>query len=111
MSKINRRRFLHHSFSAAAGVIAAPALLRSQSPNSKLGVAVVGVGGRGNSHLSAFVGDSRTEVRFIVDVDEKIGNDRCDQIEKKQGVRPRLVKDMRQALDSKDVDILSCATP
>jgi len=49
---LSRRRFLQHT-SAIAGAVAGsqlfgvPALLSAPSPNSKLGVAVIGVGGMG----------------------------------------------------------------
>jgi len=111
MSKINRRRFIQKSLGTGAGIIAMPYIGRVQGANEKLGVAVVGVGGRGNSHIGAFLGDARTEVRVIVDIDEKIGNYRAGQIEEKQGKRPILVSDMRHAFDSNDVDVMSTATP
>lgn len=111
MNKINRRSFLEKSIVAGAGIVAAPAILKSASPNSKLGVAVAGVGGRGNSHIGAFLSDKRTEVRYIVEVDSKIGEVRAYEIEKKQGRRPKVVADMREAFDSNDIDIFSTATP
>ncbi len=111
MSKINRRRFIQRSMGTGAALIAAPYIGRTQGANEKLGVAVVGVGGRGNSHIGAFVKDLRTEVRVIVDVDETKGNYRCNEIEEKTGKRPILVSDMRHAFDSNDVDIMSTATP
>lgn len=111
MSKVNRRRFIQRSIGTGVGIIAAPYIGRTQGANEKLGIAVVGVGGRGNSHIGAFINDVRTEVRVIVDVDETIGNYRCNEIEEKQGKRPILVSDMRHAFDSNDVDAISTATP
>lgn len=111
MSRINRRRFLGTTLSASAGALVLPAYLRAASPNSKLGVVVVGVGGRGGNHLDAYAGDPRTEVRFIAEVDEKIAANRAASVAKKQGTTPRIVRDLREALESKDVDVLSTATP
>ncbi|MCF7709527.1 MAG: Gfo/Idh/MocA family oxidoreductase [Verrucomicrobia bacterium] len=75
-------------------------------------MAVVGVRGRGNSHLGAFISDPRTEVRYIVEVDADVASKRAAEvIEKKQGRPVTVVKDMREAFDSKDVDIMSTATP
>jgi predicted dehydrogenase len=114
-SSITRRRFLHRTLAAgtAAAVTpwAAPYIARAQSPNERLGVAVVGAGGRGGSHLDAFSSDPRTYVLYVVDVDERIGNVRCEAVERKQGIRPKLVKDMREAFDDESVDIVSTATP
>ena len=48
----SRRRFLSNSLGAAALAGVAPAVLRGQNLNSKLNIAVVGVGGRGGSNMA-----------------------------------------------------------
>lgn len=112
MNRFNRRQFLGRSLIAGAGIAATPTLLRAAAPNSTLGVVVVGTGGRGNDHLNAFAANRRTEVRLIVEVDEKIGAARAEAVAKRQdGRRPRVVRDMREAFESKDVEIMSTATP
>lgn len=111
MTQLTRRGFVKTSAAAGLGVFAAPYIARAKSPNDKLAVAVVGAGGRGSSHVSAYLGDSRTEILYVVDADEKNGQSKCDAIEKKQGFRPTFVKDMREAFDDKSVDIMSTATP
>jgi len=83
----------------------------SKSPNERLNVACVGVKGRGGSHISAWAAKPDTMVTYVVDVDSKIGNGRVDEIEKRQGVRPKLVDDIRDVLEDKSVDIISVATP
>ncbi|MCA9064876.1 MAG: Gfo/Idh/MocA family oxidoreductase, partial [Planctomycetaceae bacterium] len=111
MSQSSRRQFLKTS-AAASTLFAAPWIARAATPFAdKLGVAVVGVNGRGSSHIGAYLGDSRTEIRTIVDVDEVVGNKRCEEIEKKQGFRPKLVTDMRRAFEDDSIDIVSTATP
>jgi predicted dehydrogenase len=55
--------------------------------------------------------DERTEVRIIVDADEAVANKRCDEIEKKQGTRPKPIIDMRRAFDDSSIDMISTATP
>jgi len=123
MSRKNRRQFLEESMFAAAAAAAASSPARclfaqdeqSSSPNERLQVAVVGANGRGNSHIGAFAngpGRKDTVITTIVDVDSKVGNKRADEIEKKQGgVRPKVVEDMRQALDDKSINIITVATP
>jgi len=111
MSKITRRRFVGNSLAAAAAVSATPYIVRAQGANEKLAAAVVGAGGRGGSHVGAFLGDSRTEITYIVDADESHGAKHCESIEKKQGFRPKLVLDMRKAFDDKALDIVGVATP
>ena len=48
---LNRRRFLQTSALGSASAIAFPNLVRSQSPNSRLNIGYIGVGGRGGSNL------------------------------------------------------------
>ena len=81
------------------------------SANDKLGVAVVGARVRGGVHLEAFVSRPDTEVRYVVDVDETVGNQRADEVGSKQGRKPKFVRDMRAAFDDPAVDIVSIATP
>jgi predicted dehydrogenase len=111
MSKINRRRFLRRSLTAAATVAAAPYIARAQGANEKLGAAVIGAGGRGGTHVGAFLGDSRTEIVCVVDADESHAAKHCDNIARKQGFRPKLYLDMREAFQDKAVDIIGAATP
>ncbi len=118
MSRYSRRRFLEDSLLAAVAAAAAPASRvfaseekQSTSPNEKLGVAVVGVSGRGRDHLRAFVERSDTEVTYICDADEEVGQIRTEKIAEKQGRKPRFVQDMRRIFDDPSVDIVTTATP
>ena len=109
MSKLNRRQF---TAAAAAGYfVACSSQAHSQSPNEKMGVVIAGVKGRGGSHIEGFHKDPRTEIRAIIDVDESIGPMRQAQIKDKQGKKPALLKDVREALELDGLDILTCATP
>ncbi len=49
---LSRRRFTQTLAASATGWLAAPALLRGQNLNSRLNVAVIGVGGRGAGNLA-----------------------------------------------------------
>ncbi|HID21721.1 MAG TPA: gfo/Idh/MocA family oxidoreductase, partial [Planctomycetaceae bacterium] len=109
MSHISRRRFLRDTLVGSAAISAAPYIAKAQAPNDKLGVAVVGCRGRGASHLSAFASDPRTVVLYIVDVDEKVGAKRCEMTAKKQGFKPKFVRDMREAFRDPAVDLVSTA--
>lgn len=108
---ISRRSFVGKSIAMAGVFTVASGSARPVSPNDKIGIAVVGAGGRGGSHIGAWLKDSRTEIQYIVDVDEKAGNKRCDSIAEEQGKRPTLVKDMRRAFDDESVNAVSTATP
>jgi len=112
MSSVNRRQFVKSAAATGAAFAVAPAIGRAgTSANDKIGACVVGVRGRGGSHLGGWLGDERTEVRAIVEVDETVAQKRADEIEKKQGTRPATYSDMRSAFESDDIDIVSTATP
>lgn len=109
---LTRRSFVKTAAVAGSAFAAAPAIGRAgTSANEKIGACIVGVNGRGNSHISAYLSDERTEIRAIVDVDEEVGNNRCEQIEKKQGLRPKFYTDMRKAFEDDSINIVSTATP
>src|SRR5262245_36296952 len=101
MSQRNRREFLEACmFAGAAAVVAGstPAPLSadtpaSRSPNEKLGIAVVGVRGRGGNHISAYAGRQDTEILYVVDVDREVGPNRSEGIAQRQGGRkPKFVE-------------------
>jgi len=67
---IDRRRFLKSTgVAAGSAVLGFPAITRCQSPNSKLGLALIGVGGRGRAHVQAAL-DSKEDIVALVDVNE-----------------------------------------
>lgn len=121
MAKFSRRQFLEDSALALAAATAMPtgrALAiddKKTAPKKNaaelLQVAVVGVRGRGGDHLAAFINDPNTVVAYVVDPDEKIGRRRAEEVGKRQKHMPKVVRDMRAALDDKSVDIVSIATP
>jgi predicted dehydrogenase len=55
--KVSRRRFLRDSTLTGAA-LGFPAILRSQSPNSKLNIAAIGVGGRGAANLKSVASEN-----------------------------------------------------
>jgi len=113
MKPLTRRQF---SSIVTAGAATAVVGLNTQSAraiaaNDVLGVAVVGVNGRGGDHIGGFHGDKRTEIRALVDIDSAVANKRADQVEKMQGRRPEVFTDMRKAFELDSIDIVSTATP
>jgi len=118
MKKFTRRRFLEDSLIAATAATAVPVSSvmaadrdKPVPASEKLGVMVMGVNGRGNSHIGGLAGKHGCEITYICDPDEKIGQQRVEQLEKSQGTKPKFVKDLREALDDKNLDIVTIATP
>ena len=62
-----RRQFLKQTTAASAGILGFPALLRSQSPNSLLNIAVIGCGGRGAANMAGITGEN---IVALCDVNE-----------------------------------------
>ena len=99
---------------AASSALAQPLLAankQEKGPNEVLSVAVVGINGRGKSHISGFTDSPDTEVVALVDPDEKVLNDRADDLAKKTGKRPTTYTDIRKMLEDQSIDIVSIATP
>jgi predicted dehydrogenase len=118
---MNRRHFLEDSMLAAAaaaamagGAVPLPAAetKSSSSPNEKLRGVVIGCHGRGGEHIAQLIKRNDVELAYICDVDMKVGNSRCEAIEKSlPGHKPKYAQDLRTALDDKSVDFVTIATP
>ncbi|MGY8655660.1 MAG: twin-arginine translocation signal domain-containing protein, partial [Verrucomicrobiia bacterium] len=72
-SQQTRRRFLQLSATtaAAASALGFPAILRSASPNSKLQVASIGVGGMGGATMNNVASHKGVEIVSLCDVEKK----------------------------------------
>lgn len=66
-SQISRRHFLGLT-AAGAGILGFPAILRSQSPNSRLNIAIIGCGGRGGADMAEMLEEN---IVAICDVNAK----------------------------------------
>ncbi len=124
MRFLNRRQFLHDS-AALAAAVAGTGLLgeaahaaerreaRKGDVNSRLNVAVIGVHGRGMSHVGAFAGNDRlnTVVATVCDADEAVIGPAMKHVEGKQGHLPKYEQDLRKVLEDKSIDVVSIATP
>jgi predicted dehydrogenase len=116
MSRLTRRTFLQSTLAAGATV----AIGGTKSSGNILGandtirVAVAGLNGRGGSHVGEFADKEkmeRVQVTHLVDPDTGTFAKRVKQVESKGGPTPKTVQDIRRVLDSKDVDVVTIATP
>src|SRR5688572_4851758 len=111
MKKMNRRSFLA---SAATGAVAMSIPARSWAQvlgsADDVRVAVVGFGSRGQSHISGLSKLKGVRLAGLCDVDTTIlGKEQ--QKWKDKGVDVKGYTDMRKLLESKEVDVISIATP
>ncbi len=108
MSSIHRRHFLKQTGLGAGGLIlGAPAIVRGQNLNSRLNVAAIGVGGKGDSDIRETAAAGATIVG-LCDVDSRM-------LDKKAAQHPdaRKYVDFRQMLKEMgdSIDAVTISTP
>lgn len=119
MTRQTRREFLENSMLAAAAAATSGSVVtrlsaadQSSSPNERLRVAVLGLNGRGTSHLEAFTGRKDTEVVAVCDPDsEGPAKKGIAYVEQRSGKKPAYYQDLRKLFEDKSIDIVSIATP
>jgi len=111
MNKLTRRSFLKSAAVTTAAVSwSAKSWSQVASANDDVRVAVVGFGGRGGDHLSGLSKVKGTRIAGLCDVDDAIlGKEKQKWNDK--GVTVETTKDIRRLLDSKNIDVISIATP
>ncbi|MEM6688062.1 MAG: Gfo/Idh/MocA family oxidoreductase [Planctomycetota bacterium] len=112
-SPISRRQFHHRLGLAglAAGVHAAGQNSFAAMANGSIETCVVGVNGRGGSHINSLLKDPRTKITTIVDIDTNVAEKVARKIIEQQGTPVEFFSDVREALESGSFDVLTCATP
>ncbi len=102
--QVSRRIFLSAAVGAAGAAMARPAWAKAKSPNEKLNIAGVGIGGRGRSNLHECMGEN---IVALCDVDEKYAGKTFGEFPK-----AKRYKDFREMLEKqKDIDAVVIATP
>lgn len=108
---IDRRTMLAGTGVALATAMSARSYAAIKGANDRLRVAVIGVNGRGQAHLSAFSKLPNVEITHLVDVDSEVLAKRAGEFAAKGNPMPRTERDYRRLLDRRDVDIITVATP
>ncbi|HFE53113.1 MAG TPA: twin-arginine translocation signal domain-containing protein [Bacteroidetes bacterium] len=113
MAEVNRREFLKSTAVTAGAVALGVNFVRPQAlhANDTIRVAVVGIHGRGGSHIRGFARLPRVEVAAICDVDENVIAKRLKDMEEWGLPKPKTYIDIRKLLEDKDIDAISIATP
>ena len=83
----------------------------AQSPNERVRIAVIGLGGRGGSHVNAWSRMANVEIAGICDVDESHIGEKFKLLESRGVKSPTTFVDFRKILDDKSIDAVSIATP
>jgi len=109
MKRITRRNFMKSSLAAGVGLTLASPFSRVRGANEDIRVAVVGIKGRGGSHIKAFHGMSGVRVVALCDVDSNVLEDRAKPF-KDSNEKVDTYVDIRRLLDDKNIDAISIAT-
>ncbi len=115
-SRTPRREFLKAAgaatFGAAFVISGTKSSGRVLGANDRVRIAVAGLNGRGHSHTGAYLGMDDVELAYLVDPDTRTYAKHLSKIdEKKRTDKPEQIQDIRKALDDKNVDAVSIATP
>jgi len=105
---------------AAAGIGAGFAIGGTKSSGRVIGandtvrIGVAGLHSRGGEHVHQFARMKGVEITYLIDPDTRTYGPRLAQIMVEtlgKGTKPKTVQDVRQALDDKELDAISVATP
>jgi predicted dehydrogenase len=96
----------------STAVMTAGAAVRGlASPNDTVRMGVVGLGGRGSSHINAWSEMPNVELVAICDVDETHVAQKLKAIAAKGVKTPATYVDVRKMLEDKNIDAISIASP
>src|ERR671925_589855 len=116
MHAISRRKFLQHAAAAGAAfplvtIAGTKASGRVLGANDVIRVGVAGIHSQGNAHIDQYLGLKGAQVTYLIDPDQRLFESRSKKIRAKGYNDPQCVQDIRRALDDKNLDVISVATP
>jgi predicted dehydrogenase len=114
---MTRRSFLKGAAAAAAFPLVTVSGTKSSGrvigANDTIRIAVAGIHGRGNDHIKELLGlkDEKLQIVTLVDPDSSLFAAHQKTIRDKTEKEPACVQDVRKALDDKNIDAITIATP
>ncbi len=116
MQRLSRRNFLQTTAAASTAfslftIAGTKSSGQVRGANDVLRVGIAGINGRGGAHLSELAGREGVQVTYLIDPDINLHERRSVDVEKRGGNRPTAIQDIRQALDDKNLDAVTVATP
>ncbi len=115
--QLTRKDFIKKTSLAGLGVALGSNLINAKSygrivgANDRLNFAAVGVRSRGAVHIDSLSVMDNVMVTHVCDVDRRFLDEGGKKVLNKFGEKPNLEKDIRKALESKDIDGVTIATP
>jgi len=113
MSHLNRRDFVKSTLAAAASITIAGTKSsgRVLGANETIRVGVAGLNGRGGSHVDAFTSMNGVQVTYLIDPDRRTYGRQAKRVQERGRNTPQTMVDVRRALEDRNVDVISIATP
>ena len=115
MNKLSRRRFIQSTSLAGASFFIAGTQVSGKvfGANDRLRIAVVGLNGRGKSHISGWLEQPNVEIAYLVDPDQNVLDARLKYLNERAAGRFKAkgLNDIRKVLEDKNLDAISIATP
>jgi predicted dehydrogenase len=112
---ISRRHFIDGFAVGAAGMAigtTAKSYAQILGANERINFAVIGTNSRAYAHLSGLKANSdSSRVTHICDVDSRMLSKYASKAQEELGYTPATTGDFRKVLDSRDVDVITIATP
>jgi predicted dehydrogenase len=109
-----RREFVKQAVLGTSGLVVAlnaKSYARILGANDRIHFAVIGLHGRGIAHLECIRQNQNTRITHVCDVDRRDLDRFAASVEKAFQQAPVKEKDFRKVLQSKDVDVITIATP
>jgi len=113
MTGRTRREFGKELALATGALATAPSWLAAQdlAEPRKVVVGVMGVRSRGLALAQIFAAQPGTEVGWVCEVDDRYVGECVESVQKLQGTRPKVTKDVREVLRQPEVDAIAIAAP
>jgi predicted dehydrogenase len=112
MAHLNRRSFMKTVAAAATVTVAGTKSSgRVLGANENIRIGVAGLNGRGSAHVGAYVGMKGVQITYLIDPDTRTYASKVKQIQARAGNVPQTVQDVRRALEDRNLDAISIATP
>jgi len=109
--KTTRRKFLQNTLLTTAAVsLPARVYSAAEGANGDIRAAVVGFNGRGGNHISEMTGLKGVRITALCDADDYVLQAGVSRLGKK-GQEVEGFQDIRKLLESKNVDVITVATP
>ena len=111
--ELSRRNFLKKTVAASSVAVVAPTIIPSKvfGANDRINAAVLGVNGRGKSHIKSLMVQKDVQITHLCDPDMNLLKDRQKSFKETYSKDVALEQDLRRVMDNKDIDVVSIASP